>query len=149
MTMLDYDEDTFEDDGITDTKRPEKRGSDNTDENKANSSKENNIIPKSPPAPRKLGVDPEMVAKKYFLSPPPNAPSPPPRPPTQFRKDTPFLEALQSCETMECVRDAHYQPKAGAKFNYPHFLIIGFQKAATTSLHVYVNILRFISLVHV
>lgn len=39
---------------------------------------------------------------------------------------------------MECVKSAHYQPKKEAKFNFPHFLIIGFQKAATTSLHVYV-----------
>jgi hypothetical protein len=32
------------------------------------------------------------------------------------------------------VRDAHAQPRHGAQLNFPHFFIIGFQKAATTSL---------------
>jgi hypothetical protein len=49
-----------------------------------------------------------------------------------------FLSALQSCTDMVCIKNAHKLPKGDAKFNFPHFLIIGFQKAATTSLHVYV-----------
>lgn len=49
-----------------------------------------------------------------------------------------FLSALKSCTDMVCVREAHELPKEDAEFNFPHFLIIGFQKAATTSLHVYV-----------
>lgn len=49
-----------------------------------------------------------------------------------------FLSALQSCTDMVCIQKAHELPKEDAKFNFPHFLIIGFQKAATTSLHVYV-----------
>jgi hypothetical protein len=48
-----------------------------------------------------------------------------------------FLSALQSCTDMVCIKSAHELPKENAKFNFPHFLIIGFQKAATTSLHVY------------
>jgi len=87
----------------------------------------------SPPPP--AGVDAEKVAKKYFLSPPP---PPPPAPPSQFNKTVSFIDALKTCTDMECVKSAHYQPKKEAKFNFPHFLIIGFQKAATTSLHVYV-----------
>lgn len=87
----------------------------------------------SPPPP--AGVDAEKVAKKYFLSPPP---PPPPAPPSQFNKTVSFIDALKTCKDMECVKSAHYQPKKEAKFNFPHFLIIGFQKAATTSLHVYV-----------
>jgi len=97
---------------------------------------------KSPPKPTKrfsppppAGVDAEKVAKKYFLSPPP---PPPPAPPSQFNKSVSFIDALKTCKDMECVKSAHYQPKKEAKFNFPHFLIIGFQKAATTSLHVYV-----------
>lgn len=52
--------------------------------------------------------------------------------------ETSFLSALQSCTDMVCIQNAHKLPKGNAKFNFPHFLIIGFQKAATTSLHVYV-----------
>ena len=50
-----------------------------------------------------------------------------------------FLEALEACNDMVCVREAHKLPKGEAKFNFPHFLIIGFQKAATTSLHVHLG----------
>ena len=50
-----------------------------------------------------------------------------------------FLEALKGCNDMVCVRDAHKLPKGEATFNFPHFLIIGFQKAATTSLHVHLG----------
>ena len=50
-----------------------------------------------------------------------------------------FLEALGTCNDMVCVREAHRLPKGEATFNFPHFLIIGFQKAATTSLHVHLG----------
>ncbi len=51
------------------------------------------------------------------------------------------LEALRACsfEGLECVRAAHALPAGGAKFNFPHFMIIGFQKAATTSLNAYLD----------
>lgn len=58
--------------------------------------------------------------------------------PTEKAINKTFLEALKSCKDMVCVHEAHKLPKKEAKFNFPHFLIIGFQKAATTSLHVYV-----------
>lgn len=54
----------------------------------------------------------------------------------QTKNDTSFLNALKDCTDMICVRKAHELPKKDATFNFPHFLIIGFQKAATTSLHV-------------
>ena len=50
-----------------------------------------------------------------------------------------FLKALEVCNDMVCVREAHKLPKGEATFNFPHFLIIGFQKAATTSLHVHLG----------
>ena len=50
-----------------------------------------------------------------------------------------FLKALESCNDIVCVREAHKLPKGEARFNFPHFLIIGFQKAATTSLHVHLG----------
>jgi hypothetical protein len=50
-------------------------------------------------------------------------------------QSSPFLAALADCETLECVRAAHTLPRGAAKFGFPHFMIVGFQKAATTSLH--------------
>ena len=50
-----------------------------------------------------------------------------------------FLKALEACNDMVCVREAHHLPRGEATFNFPHFLIIGFQKAATTSLHVHLG----------
>lgn len=52
---------------------------------------------------------------------------------------TTFLKALEKCTDVVCIREAHKLPKGDAKFNFPHFLIIGFQKAATTSLHVHLG----------
>jgi hypothetical protein len=48
----------------------------------------------------------------------------------------PFLKALATCENLACVKRAHDQPRKGVKYNFPHFIILGFQKAATTSLFV-------------
>lgn len=52
----------------------------------------------------------------------------------RFKPDTPYLTALQTCETLKCLRDAHQQPKGEAKYNFPHFMIAGWSKCATTSL---------------
>lgn len=57
------------------------------------------------------------------------------RGPARFPLGTPFLEALSTCDTLECVHDAHLLEKEPGVFNFPHFLIIGFQKTATTSLY--------------
>lgn len=48
-----------------------------------------------------------------------------------------FLDKLATCDSLDCLREAHMLPRGAAKFNHPHFLIIGFQKAATTSLYSY------------
>lgn len=41
---------------------------------------------------------------------------------------------------MECIRDAHRDhPRGPGMFNFPEFIIIGFQKAATTSLKNYLE----------
>jgi hypothetical protein len=55
----------------------------------------------------------------------------------RFPAGTTFLEGLRSCDTLNCVRDAHTLPKGNAKFNFPHFLIAGYSKSATTSLYIY------------
>ena len=46
-----------------------------------------------------------------------------------------MLDILKNCETFQCLRSAHAQPRGAARFNFPHFFIIGYAKAATTSLH--------------
>lgn len=55
----------------------------------------------------------------------------------RFPPDMPFIQALATCDTLECVRDAHAQPRRGARFNFPHAIIAGWQKAATTSTYVH------------
>ena len=53
------------------------------------------------------------------------------------RASSPFLDKLATCDSLDCLRETHMLPRGAAKFNHPHFLIIGFQKAATTSLYSY------------
>lgn len=60
----------------------------------------------------------------------------PPGPPHP-RASSPFLDALANCDSLECLKAAHLLPRGVAKFNHPHFIIMGFQKAATTSLYSY------------
>lgn len=55
----------------------------------------------------------------------------------RFAADVPFLEAIETCDTLRCIRDAHLQPRGKAKFNFPHFIIAGYSKSATTSLFRY------------
>lgn len=50
----------------------------------------------------------------------------------------PRLEAaaalLRTCETLACLRAVH--AAAGpTRFNFPHFVVAGYHKSATTSLH--------------
>lgn len=44
------------------------------------------------------------------------------------RASSPFLDKVASCDSLDCLREAHMLPRGAAKFNHPHFLIIGFQK---------------------
>lgn len=98
-----------------------------------------------PPSPRKMGVDADAVAEKYFMKSPPPPPSSSPEAKKGEKKEIggkTFLQALAGCKDMACVREAHMLPREeDATYNFPHFLIIGFQKAATTSLHVYVYLI--------
>ncbi len=57
----------------------------------------------------------------------------------RFNATTPFLDAVRSCRSLRCLRDAHLQPRGGAKFNFPHFMIAGWSKSATTSVYQYLN----------
>ncbi len=49
-------------------------------------------------------------------------------------QDKAFLKAIAHCRTHECITEAHKMPRSTKLFNFPHFMIIGFQKSATTSL---------------
>lgn len=59
--------------------------------------------------------------------------------PMNPRASSPFLDKIATCSSLECLKAAHLLPRGVAKFNHPHVLIIGFQKAATTSLFSYVS----------
>lgn len=48
--------------------------------------------------------------------------------------DAAFLKTISECTTHECITEAHKMPRSPKIFNFPHFMIIGFQKSATTSL---------------
>jgi hypothetical protein len=51
-----------------------------------------------------------------------------------------FLKVLENCRDLICIQEAHAKlPRSSDMFNFPHFMIIGFQKAATTSLKQYVT----------
>lgn len=49
--------------------------------------------------------------------------------------EVPFLDALASCRSLACLRDAHARPRRAGQFNFPHALVVGWQKSATTSLY--------------
>ena len=57
----------------------------------------------------------------------------------RFPPSTTFLEGLRGCETLDCVRDAHALPHGDARYNFPHFMIAGYSKSATTSLYSYLT----------
>ncbi|PSC68491.1 sulfotransferase [Micractinium conductrix] len=44
-------------------------------------------------------------------------------------------EALRGCSTLACLQQAHMRSKHPQQFNFPHFLLLGFPKCATTSLY--------------
>jgi hypothetical protein len=52
--------------------------------------------------------------------------------PPELRKD---LDALARCETLDCVSRAGARLRGRARFNAPHFMILGWQKCATTSIY--------------
>lgn len=58
---------------------------------------------------------------------------------SRAKRSKDIVEAIRGCESFDCVKMAHERPRGNAKFNFPHFLIIGWQKTATTSLFAYLN----------
>jgi hypothetical protein len=47
--------------------------------------------------------------------------------------------AVAACRSFACLREAHKRPAGEARFNFPHAMIIGFPKCATTSLYAYLS----------
>ena len=60
----------------------------------------------------------------------------PKAPPIDISSDSDrvFLDTLAQCHTIECLTRVHTMPRSDSIFNFPHFMILGFQKSATTSL---------------
>lgn len=54
-------------------------------------------------------------------------------------KEKSFVDALSTCTSLECLRKAHKIPKEKTQFNFPHALIVGWQKSATTSLYKFLE----------
>ncbi|GBF98908.1 hypothetical protein Rsub_11546 [Raphidocelis subcapitata] len=48
-------------------------------------------------------------------------------------------EGVARCSTIPCLREAHELPAGGGRFNFPHAMIIGFPKCATTSLYSFLK----------
>jgi hypothetical protein len=59
----------------------------------------------------------------------------PPRP----GSNASFLETLSTCRSLDCLRDAHARPRKQGQFNFPHALLVGWQKSATTSLYMHLS----------
>lgn len=96
-------------------------------------------IPASPhPAPEQDRMPPPLPA----LSPP--APTQSTQKITSIQQErnrssnfSPWLQQLSKCASFECLQAAHTAMLARPRpppFNFPHFYVIGWQKAATTSL---------------
>lgn len=49
------------------------------------------------------------------------------------RRSSDIVEAIRGCETLECISVANTRPKGNAKFNFPHFYIVGWQKTVSVS----------------
>lgn len=45
-----------------------------------------------------------------------------------------FVADVAACKDLACLRAAHAAGRGGARFSFPHFFIVGWQKTATTSL---------------
>ena len=55
------------------------------------------------------------------------------------RRAKDIIEAIRGCQTFECLQMAHTRPPGPAKYNFPHFIMIGWQKTATTSIFAHLN----------
>ena len=80
----------------------------------------------------------EALAQMMGIKSPPTGVEVPPGAPRDLsaaraRRSTDMVEALRGCETLECVKVAHTRPRGNAEFNFPHFLIVGWQKTVRCS----------------
>ena len=57
----------------------------------------------------------------------------------RFKPEMGYLDALDTCQTLKCIREAHKIPHKDIKYNFPHFFIAGYSKSASTSLYQYLN----------
>ena len=56
--------------------------------------------------------------------------------PSGSENDQSFMDVIKSCLTLECLQEAHQlKGKSSVRFNFPHALLVGWQKSATTSLY--------------
>lgn len=46
-----------------------------------------------------------------------------------------FTTAMAACSNFSCLQEANKLPRAPGQFPFPHFMVIGFPKCATTSLY--------------
>ncbi len=46
-----------------------------------------------------------------------------------------LTEQLQKCDSFACLREVNEAAAGRTRFNFPHFLVVGWPKCATTSLH--------------
>lgn len=82
--------------------------------------------------------DEGIITTSSLIQSAPDMMTPPPTPkhsPATFKKGTNYLEAIATCKTLRCIRDANRLDRDPEIFPFPLFIIIGFQKAATTSLY--------------
>lgn len=51
-----------------------------------------------------------------------------------------YLEAVKGCNTLQCLKKAYINyPRNEKQFNFPHAIIVGWQKTATTSLYYHLK----------
>ncbi|PSC68100.1 deacetylase sulfotransferase [Micractinium conductrix] len=55
--------------------------------------------------------------------------------PEQRQQAEAFATAVAACQDFDCLRQANELPRAPGQFRFPHFMVIGFPKCATTSIY--------------
>ncbi|PSC68106.1 sulfotransferase [Micractinium conductrix] len=55
--------------------------------------------------------------------------------PEQRQQAQAFTAAVSACANFRCLRQANKLPRAPGQFRFPHFMVIGFPKCATTSIY--------------
>ncbi|KAL4443808.1 hypothetical protein ABPG75_011545 [Micractinium tetrahymenae] len=55
--------------------------------------------------------------------------------PEQRQAAEAFTAAVAACSNFSCLQEANQLPRAPGQFRFPHFMVIGFPKCATTSIY--------------